>query len=82
MPAFGLLALPFVLTQVLLGAVVRSEARQYGSRSPLLAGIVAFALGIAAAVALGAILEVLVVETLVVFLVRALRRRSGRPGAA
>jgi hypothetical protein len=82
MPAFGLLALAFALTQVLFGAFVRAEARQYDARAPLLAGVAAVALGIAAALALGAILEVLVAEVLLVLLVQFLRRRSGRPSAS
>ncbi|WP_257298510.1 hypothetical protein [Haloarchaeobius sp. FL176] len=66
MPAFGLGALVLPVVQLLVSTFVYSEAKTYGSRSPVLAGAAVFVLGIGLVLVLGAVVEPLAVELLVV----------------
>lgn len=81
-PAIGIGALVFLLVQALLSWFVYAETKQYGSRSPLVAGISVFVLGVALAVVFGTVVELLVVELLVVLLYHVGVRRSGRRSVA
>lgn len=66
MPAFGLGALVLPVVQLLVSTFVYSEVKTYGSRSPVLAGAAVFVLGIGLVLVLGAVVEPLAVELLVV----------------
>ena len=62
MPA---ISLAFVIIQALISVFVYAGAEQYGSRSPLVAGLAMFVLGIALIFALNTVVQLVVVETLI-----------------
>ncbi|RDI69980.1 sporulation control protein [Halopelagius longus] len=80
MPAFGIGSLVFLVGQALVSSFVYSQAEKYGSRSPLVVGVSAFVLGVAAAFVFRTIVELAVIELLIVLLylvgLRVSKRRS------
>ena len=62
MPAISLI---FIFVQALISVFVFAGAKQYGSRSPLVAGLTMFALGIVLIYVLNTVSQLLVVETLI-----------------
>lgn len=80
MPASGIGTLIFLVVQALISSFVYSEAKKYGSRSPLVAGISVFVLGVALAFVFSTIIELVAVELLIILIyligVHAAKRRS------
>jgi hypothetical protein len=80
MPAFGIGTPLFLIAQALISSFVYSEAKKYGSRSPLVVGVSVFVLGVGLAFILSTVIELVAVELLVIFIyllgVNAAKRRS------
>jgi len=68
MPAFGVGTLIFLVVQGFISSFVYSEAKEYGSRSPLVAGVSVFLLGVGLAFVFSTIIGLVVVELLVIFI--------------
>lgn len=66
MPAFGIGTPIFLVAQALISSFVYSEAKKYGSRSPLVAGVSVFILGVGLAFVFSTVVELVVVELLVI----------------
>lgn len=80
MAAFGIGFLTFIVVQALISSFVYSEAKEYGSRSPLVVGVSAFVLGVGLAFVFDTVIGLVVVELLVIFIyllgVHTAKRRS------
>jgi hypothetical protein len=68
MPAFGIGTLIFLVVQGFISSFVYSEAKEYGSRSPLVAGVSVFLLGVGLAFVFSTVVGLVVVELLVIFI--------------
>ena len=68
MPAFGIGTLIFFVVQGFISSFVYSEAKEYDSRSPLVAGVSAFLLGVGLAFVFSTVVGLVVVELLVIFI--------------
>jgi len=80
MPAFGIGTPIFLIVQALISSFVYSEAKEYGSRSPLVVGVSVFLLGMGFAFVFSTVVGFVAVELLVLFIyflgVHAGKRRS------
>ena len=63
MPAISLV---FIIVQALIAVFVSAGAKQYGSRSPLVAGLTMFVLGIGLMYVLNTIGQLVVIESMIV----------------
>ncbi|WP_324757892.1 hypothetical protein [Haloarcula montana] len=70
MPAFGLGFLVFLVVQAFISSFVYSEAKESGSRSPLVAGVSVFLLGVGLAFVFSTVVGVVVVEFVGIFIYR------------
>ena len=68
MPAFGIGTPIFLIVQALISSFVYSEAKEYGSRSPLVVGISVFLLGVGFAFIFSTVVGLVAVELLVIFI--------------
>jgi len=68
MPAFGIGTPIFLIAQALISLFVYSEAKEYGSRSPLVVGVSVFLLGVAFAFVFSTVIGFVGVELLVIFI--------------
>lgn len=55
-----------MIAQALISVVVYAGTKQYGSRSPFVAGLAIFGVGMALVVVLNTVVQLVVVETLIV----------------
>lgn len=80
MVAFGIGAPIFLIVQALISSFVYSEAKKYGLRSPLVAGVSVFVLGVGLAFVFSTIIELVAVELLGILIyfigMNAAKRRS------
>ncbi|ADQ69217.1 sporulation control protein (plasmid) [Halogeometricum borinquense DSM 11551] len=80
MLAFGIGTPIFLVVQALISWFVYSEAKKYGSRSPVVVGASVFVLGVGLAFVFSTVIELVVVELLVILIyllgVHAAKRRS------
>ena len=80
MPAFGIGTPIFLIVQAFISSFVYSEAKKYGSRSSLVAGVSVFVLGVVVAFVFRTVIELVAVELLAIIIyllgVNAAKRRS------
>jgi hypothetical protein len=68
MPAFGIGTPIFLIVQALISSFVYSEAKEYGSRSPLVVGVSVFLLGVGLAFVFSTVVGLVAVELLVILI--------------
>jgi hypothetical protein len=68
MPSFGIGTPIFLIVQALISSFVYSEAKENGSRSPLVVGVSVFLLGVGFAFVFSTVVGVVAVELLVIFI--------------
>lgn len=79
MPGFGIGTPIFLIVQALISSFAYSKAKKYGSRSPLVAGVSVFVLGVGIAFIFSTVIELVAGELLVILIyllgVNAAKRR-------
>ncbi|MFC7077992.1 hypothetical protein [Haloarcula halophila] len=70
MPAFGLGFLVFLVVQALVSSFVYAEAKESGSRAPLVPGVSVFLLGVGLAFVFNTVLGVVVAELVAIVIYR------------